>query len=260
MNKKFSLFFIILTFGILYILNVDRVVKIQLISFNKYIQSSYVNSVVFVGEIIDKYFSQIEHIEQLKDSNNQYQLYKLLYDKNQNRLKEFVTNNSIDKLKNKKYIKVKALSYYQFNDFSRVILDIKSIKKDKIYALATLDGYSAGTVLMKDNKPIAFLNQNYRCNYTVFIGDESSPGITSGVTSHGDLIIKYVPIWKNVTIGDEVITSSMDNLFPYGLKVGKVVRVKINENTKEVYVSAYAKTIETREFYLYKNDINVTIN
>ena len=36
--------------------------------------------------------------------------------------------------------KVKVLSYYKFNDYSRVIIDKKDLNTSKIYSLITLDG------------------------------------------------------------------------------------------------------------------------
>ena len=36
------------------------------------------------------------------------------------------------------------------------------------------------------------------------------------------LVAKYIPSWMNIYIGDEVITSGMDDIFPQGLKLGKI--------------------------------------
>jgi cell shape-determining protein MreC len=80
-------------------------------------------------------------------------------------------------------------------------------------------GISSAIALKQDNKTIALLNQNKKCNYTVFIGKKQVPGITSGVTKDNKMLIKFIPIWKHINIDDEVITSGMDKIFPYGIKV-----------------------------------------
>jgi rod shape-determining protein MreC len=258
MNKKFTLFLIIITFAILYIFNVERLVKIKLAALNDHMQSMYIDTIVTVSEASNKYFNQLSYIEQLKEDNNKYRIYKALYDTKVNEFNELNTSLQLKTKDNKNYEKIKVLSYYKFNDFSRVIIDKKDIQKNKIYALITYDGFSAGIVLHKNNKSVAYLNQNKRCNYTVFIGDEKTPGITSGMLANGSLVIKHVPIWKDVKIGDEVITSSMDSIFPYGVRVGKVQDINIKENTKEVFVKPYAQILGNRDFYLYKNDTNST--
>lgn len=259
MNNKFALFLIVIVFAISYIFNVDRLVKNKLTTLNESVQSLYINTIVSINESSNKYFNQLSYIEQLKESNNKYQKYQALYDTKVNEFKELNSSTQLDTGYNESYERIKILSYYKFNDFSRVIVDKQDIQKDKIYALITLDGFSAGIVLHKENKTVAYLNQNKRCNYTVFIGKENTPGITSGMLSDGSLVIKHVPIWKNAKIGDEVITSSMDSIFPYGVKVGKVSDIKIKENTKEIFVKPYGKIFRNRDFYLYKNDSNSSI-
>jgi len=253
MNKKFVLFLLTIIIGILYLFSVDRLITSKLVSLNNSIKSFYINSFVFVNESINKYFNQLDYIDELKKSNDENQLYKVLYEKQSNYIKE-INQNKIDKSENKEnYQEVKVISYHTFNDHTRVILDVDIENRSNINALITYDGYSAGIVLSKFDKTIAYLNQNKKSNYTVYIGEENAPGITSGTNYDGNIIIKYVPIWKNIKLDDEVITSSMDSIFPYGIKVGKVVEIINHENTNEVIVQPYAKTLGSREFYLYSS-------
>jgi len=254
MNKKISLFILILFIGIGYLFNIERDIHKKLVYFNNYIQTSYNNTINSISSAYSRYINQIDHIKELTLQNEEYQKYKILYEQNYNLLTNDKSNhfsNSSSITFNNNYTKVKALSYIKLNDFSKIVLDINLDKDSEIYALITPDGYSAGTVMHKNNKTIAFLNQNDRCNYTVYIGNNKSPGITSGMLDNGNLIINYVPIWKEVKVGDKVITSGMDNLFPFGINVGVVVSFKINENTQQVLIKPYAKTLELREFYIY---------
>jgi len=262
MNKKFTLFLILLLIGILYIFNVERIIQQKLSILNKSIQSTYINFFVSVNNSIDKYLNQLDYITQLKTSNETHLKYKTLYDIKSNELNEI--NKNINLIKgytpNLNLEKVKVLSYYKLNDSSRVIIDKKDLDRSKIYSLITFDGYSAGIVLNKNDISIAYLNQNKRCNYTVYIGKENAPGITSGMSHNGKILIKYVPIWKNISIGDEVITSSMDAIFPFGIKIGKVTDINIKDNIQEVLVLPYAQTLGNRDYYLYSHENIVKTN
>ncbi|MEA2017312.1 MAG: rod shape-determining protein MreC [Campylobacterota bacterium] len=254
MNKKFLLFLLVITIAILYLFSVEKLISKNLNTLNSSIKSNYINVLVLMNESVNKYFNQLDYIEQLKNENIRNLQYKLLYEKKSKELQEINKNIDIHIEPKLIYKKVRVLSYFKFNDHSKVILD-KKIKENKISALITYDGFSAGIVVNKNNKSIAYLNQHKRCNYTVFIGETNTPGITSGIQNDGNIIVKYVPIWKDVKIDDEVITSSMDSIFPYGVKVGKVIDIIIHENTKNVIVSPYADTLGNRDYYLYSKKI-----
>lgn len=258
MNKKFTLFLLILTIGIIYIFNIEKVFQQKLSQVNKSIQSTYINFFVSVNSSIDKYLNQLDYINQLKTSNESHLQYKVLYDTKTSELKELkenlktIASNQLDL----QLDKVKVLSYYKFNDYSRVIIDKQDLNSTKIYSLITFDGYSAGIVLNKNDVSIAYLNANERCNYTVFIGSNKVPGITSGIQQDGKILLKYVPIWQTVNIGDEVITSSMDSIFPFGIKVGKVTDISIKDNIQEILIEPYANTLGNRDYYIYDHSIN----
>ncbi|MGB5867516.1 MAG: rod shape-determining protein MreC [Arcobacteraceae bacterium] len=260
MNKKFTLFLIILTIGILYFFNVEKIIQNKLSTLNQSIQKSYINIFVSINDVIEKYVNQTNSISKLKSSNDEHLKYKLLYDVKVNELNELNNNLNIIKPLDLKLDKVKVLSYYKFNDYSRVIIDKKDLNSSKIYSLITFDGFSAGIVVNKSDSSVAYLNENSKCNYTVFIGKNNVPGITSGILDDGQLLIKYVPIWQNISIGDEVITSSMDSIFPFGIKVGKVTNIDIQDNIQEVLVTPYAHTLGTRYYYLYDNHNNIMSN
>ena len=255
MNKKFILFLLILVIGISYLFNIERVIQNKLSVLNKAIQSTYIGIFVSINNSIDKYITQLDYINQLRISNEENLKYKTLYNTAVNSLEELNKNINIIKPLDLQLEKVKVLSYYKFNDYTRVVIDKNDLDSTKIYALITFDGYSAGIVLNKQNTAIAYLNENNKCNYTVFIGENNVPGITSGIEDDGQLIIKYVPIWQNIAIGDEVITSNMDNIFPFGIKVGKVTSIDIQDNIQEVVVMPYAKNLGNRDYYLYSSDI-----
>jgi rod shape-determining protein MreC len=259
MNKKFLLFLMAIFIAILYFFNIEKLISNKINILNNTIKSTYINTFILINHSINKYLFQIDYINQLISANKKHLKYKTLYEKNLNDLIELNKKIEIDIKPEKDYKKVRVISYYKFNDHSQVVLDFKN-KIDTISALITYDGFSAGIALNKNNKSIAYLNQHKRCNYTVFIGEGNAPGITSGIKNDGNIIVKYVPIWKNVKLGDEVITSSMDSIFPYGIKVGKVDKIILHENTKDILVSPYADTLGNRDYYLYTKKIEDSIN
>jgi len=256
MNKKFTLFFIILVISIIYIFNIEKVIQYKLSILNNTIKSTYITIFSSINNTIDTYLNQLDYIDRLEETNSINQKYKLLYNSTKNELHELNSNIQLTQSNNTELDlkKVKVLSYYKFNDNSRVIINANDLNSSNIYSLITLDGYSAGIVLNKKGTSIAYLNENDRCNYTVFIGKENAPGITSGINNDGKLLIKYVPIWKKVSVGDEVITSNMDSIFPFGVKVGEVTDIKIKDNIQEILVLPYSQTLGKRDYYLYDNN------
>jgi rod shape-determining protein MreC len=258
MNKKFLLFLVAIGIATLYLIGFDKIVYKEFLSLKASVQSFYLNSFVYVGEVVSKYFNQLNQIEKLTEQNKQNETYRILYEQAQSELEKFEYIDKVQTIDKNNFEKVPVLSYLQFNDLSKVILDYdSSITEESIKALVTYEGYSAGIVLEQKNKPIALLNNNPKCNYTVFIGEQKNPGITSGMNQKGQLLIKYVPIWEDVNIDDEVITSSLDNIFPYGIKVGKVIDYEVKDNMQLVFVQPYANALSYEEFFIYKKEYNI---
>ena len=77
-------------------------------------------------------------------------------------------------------------------------------------------------------------------------------GVVSGqprtsATAGGDLVMKYVPMLSDVVVGDVVVTSGLDRIFPPGLLLGRVRFVKTGAGLfKEILVtpSAHFDTLE----------------
>ena len=80
-----------------------------------------------------------------------------------------------------------------------------------------------------------------------------APGIITSSKSEEELLIKYIPIWAEITNGDEVITSGMDNIFFEGLKVGTITEVTNLADMKIATVKPYVNVLKKKYFYTYKN-------
>ena len=57
----------------------------------------------------------------------------------------------------------------------------------------------------------------------------------------------------DISIGDEVISSGMDNIFFRGLKVGKVIKINKMPDMQEAIIQAYSQVREKKYFYTYEN-------
>lgn len=245
MNKKyiFSLFLSIVTLS--YIFNIDKLLSKQISILNDNIKISYTTIYLNIENSITKYFNQAQQIEDLRKINKKNEKIQLL--------QQILSNYSI----NKKLLlldKIDVLSYKNFNDFSNIILTNNHLLiSDTISALITKDGYSAGIAREQNNQYIGLLNHNPKCNYSVFIGKNNIPGITKGEKNQENITIEYIPIWKKINIGDEVVTSGMDNIFPANIQVGKVVKITKLSTTQEAKVKPYAKVYDKKYFYLYTN-------
>ena len=244
MYKKifFILFFIFVLWG--YIFKLDATVS-NLLFINTFkIKQTYNNFYEKILNYVNTYFNQQEHILLLEQKIKNNENYKLLYQENNKKLLE-LTDYNITKTTNL----VKVISYVSLSDFSKVIVDLNVSIKNRILPLITNNNYSAGIILEKNNQLISYLNTNKKSNYAVFIGNIKAPGITSGIDKNGKLIIKYIPKWQNVKVGDEIITSGMDKIFPLGIKVGKVISINELANTKTIKCKPYAKVLNKKYFY-----------
>lgn len=251
MNKKFFFIFIFILIFTAYFLGFGTFLSIQISKINNKFNHIYYESIIAIESIVEKYFFQLSKIENLTQTSKENQKYKTLYENLQFKYKELSQNNLTDLNSSLELETVKVLRYFNMNDNSVVVLDKEYKDENTINALITFDGYSAGIVKYKQEQSLGYFNSNFKCNYTVYIGKEKATGITNGYDEDGNLLIKYIPKWHNVTLDDEVVTSGMDNIFPVGILVGKVIKIQEDENTKSLLVKPYAKLHKNRYFYIY---------
>ncbi len=249
MNKK--ILFIIFAIAILlgYIFKLDVAITNKIVNTSLGIKKSYHNFYSNIVNTIDQYINQQTNIKTLQDKLSTYKQYKTLY------LVEHDELQSIQQaLFNKKIsldvVSANVISYLDLNDLSKVILDSNLSVKNKIYPLITSKSYSAGIAMYKNGHIVGYLNPNPRSNYAVFVGDKQAPAITSGSDEHGNIILKYIPKWFKINIGDEVITSGMDDIFPHGIKVGKITGITTLSSTQNAVIKPYSKVLNKNNFYI----------
>lgn len=251
--RKFLFAFLFILAGLSYLFKIDELLVNKFSFFND-IKVSYINKVINISTAIEKHFEQANTIEKLKTENSELKEYKILYATAQsqlNTLKEFLANVDIPENKAKIEL-VRVLSYINYNDFTKVWLD-KKIEDESIFGLIA-DNYSAGIVVNKNGRAVGLLNGNKDCSYAVFIGEGKAPGIITASDNQDELQIKFIPIWANISKGDEVITSGMDNIFFEGLKVGRVTEVTNLADMKVATVKSYVNVLKKKYFYTYKSN------
>jgi len=256
--RKFLFVFLFLVVGLSYLFEVDKLI-IRNLSFLNDIKLAYIEKVINISSNVSKYFDQVNTIEQLREENKELKQYKALYLRTQEKfdsLNEYLTSNeSISTKTNLQQTRV--LSYIGFNDFTKVWVDYEK-EDDSILGLITED-YAAGILLTENQRTVALLNGNKKASYAVFIGPNKVPGIVTSSDDGKDLSIKFIPFWSDIKVGDEVVTSGMDNIFYEGLKVGKITEITKEPQMKVARLKPYANVLKKKYFYVYKENKPIKI-
>jgi len=251
MNKKVFSFFLIIIALIVSALYYSDTVQRPLISTLNNFKIKYHNSLHFMGESIDKYFFQIQKIEILQNKLQKYENNHLVMRQLATEINDLYKENDSNLTLNPKVELVRTISYQEFGNFNRLWLSVHDYNSSKIYGL-TYQELVAGIVINKNNAPLALLNRDSQSSYTVSIGLQHAPGIAHGTNSE-NIIIKYIPSWFRIKVGDEVVTSGLDNIFFKGLKVGQVLSIKKSQGYQNAIVKPYYMAHNPSYFYMIKS-------
>jgi rod shape-determining protein MreC len=119
------------------------------------------------------------------------------------------------------------------------------------------DKVVAGIAEIRNNQLYAYLTSDRKCRFSVFIGSENAPGIATGSNTN-EMIIKFIPKWHQVNIGDKVTTSGLDNIFFANIPVGQVTKIEMQSAYKIAHIKTYNDTYHPKTFFLI-NNAQVTI-
>ena len=250
MNKKaLSYFFIIIALfvGAMYY---NNLIQSPILTALNSIKSSYLNTIEFFENKIDKHIFQAQEIQNLKQQLKQYENNHLVMQQLTKELNDVYKENNSSLATNPKIELVRAISYEKFGNLNRLWMDIPDYNSSKLYGL-TYKEFVAGIVINKNNKPLALLNSDIKSTYSVYVGKDQAPGIAHGNNGQ-NIIINFIPAWFNIQAGDEVITSGLDNIFFKGLKVGKIISVTKSQGYQNALVEQYYKANEPSYFYMIR--------
>ncbi len=244
MNKRYILLFSFLTvifFSISF-------VKTYTINFANFLKQNINNSVLSVDHTLYLYINQADKIKELKKENVILNKKISLYDSffaNCKDLKKFKF------IKDSHLIFTKTISYAALPDFSKIYVDYYNQKYPEGLVYNNL---AAGVLIKKiGHYSLGLLNSNSKTSYTVLIGKDKIPGIFYG----GGYIIKYIPKFKKINIGDLVITSGLDGIFYKGAKVGIIKSIKNKKLYQEAKINVFYNNLNPGFFYVVKKNIQI---
>ncbi len=242
-NRYFILVLIVVLLLIKY--NYNEILRDPVLNITYDIKKGYVDLIQSIKDSIDQHIEQKKSIERLQKEVKELKKSAILSSAFAGKLKSILEDKS--PIYSPKLDITRAISYIRLADYNRVWLDFKAPKKDKIYGLL-YQGYSAGIAINKDGKSLGLLQGDEKCIFSVYIGDNKIPGVIFG--DKDDMIIRYIPAWTNVKVGDEVYTSGLDGIFFEGIKVGKVTNVIKEESYISAAVKPYAKIAVPGYFHI----------
>lgn len=250
MNKEllsFLTIFIALIVGAIYY---SSPIQDPIISALNSVKSSYHSSVEYVQNKFHQHLFQSEHIEELEAKLKLYEKNHLVQNQLAHEIKDLFANKSTFHADPRVEL-TRSISYVKFGDMNKVWLEINDLNSSKIYGLVFKD-LVAGIVVFQSKKPMALLNKDIKSLYSVYVGKQNAPGIAHG-NNASTLIVKFIPTWFDIKVGDEVTTSGLDNIFFKGLKVGKVLSVNIAEGYQSAVIEPYYKSNDPDYFYVIKS-------
>ncbi len=198
------------------------------------------------------YIFQKENIEKLTKENKvlkKYLLDQTLYLQQVNNLYKKLP--SLEKLPYKSITLVDTISYVKLNSLDEVLLTRPkkgTLVENKVYGLIQ-NNTVGGTAVLKGKNLYGYLSSNARCKFSVFVGKNRTPGIIQGVDKES-MLVKYIPKWANIKVGDRVETSGLDGIFFANIPVGTVESVKVENSYKTAYVKSFADTLHPDFFFL----------
>ena len=250
MNKRVFSFFILLValfVSALYYTNfIQKPIIVALNNFKSY----YHLSVQYIETGFQKHFFQAKQIEELNFKLQKYENNHLVMRQLAMEINDLYEENNSSLKINPQVELVRTISYQKFGNFNRIWINMTDYNASKIYGL-TYKEYVAGIVIPKNGEPLGLLNLDIKSSYAVSVGAMHAPGIAHG-NNDKNIVIKFIPSWFNLKVGDEVVTSGLDNIFFKGLKVGQVLSIQKAQGYQNAIVSQYYKAEDPNYFHLIR--------
>lgn len=248
MTKKIVLVTSIVV-GIFFIFKLGFFSHTPFLSVANYIKITFSEIKTEINNFSQTYFHQAKIIKQLKSQNSHLQEENALLDTFASEVVNLSQFKNYSHKLEPKLKAVRAIAYASLPDFNKVWIDFNELNASKIYGLI-YNGVTAGIVVEQNaNQSLALLNGDNKCSYAVYVGTKEYPGIIFGKRSNL-MVVRYVPSWAEIEVGDEVYTSGLDNIFFEGLKVGTVTSVRNSNIYKEVEVKPFYDSLKPDFFYV----------
>ncbi len=244
---SFFSIFIALFLGALYYTDI---IQAPFISALNSIKSNYHTSVEFIQKQAVRHFFQAARIAELEEKIERYENNHLVMQQLASEINDLFVQNGSNFKTNPEVELVRTISYQKFGDQNRVWLEVDDYNSSRVYGL-TYKELVAGIVISQSGRPLGLLNRDIKSSYAVYVGESKAPGIAHGNSSE-NLIVNFIPAWFMIEVGDEVITSGLDEIFFKGLKVGSVVSVTKSQGYQSAVIEPYYKPNNPNYFYMIK--------
>ncbi|MFV0482227.1 MAG: rod shape-determining protein MreC, partial [Campylobacteraceae bacterium] len=226
-----------------------------IVGFSNSVVATYDDATSSVSNFINEHFDQRDEIRLLREENKKLNETAELSLAFASRLNAYLKEENLQEY-NPKMKLVRALSYANFEDYNKVWLEFSGFDKDKIYGL-TYQGYTIGIVVESLGKPLAILQEDPKSIFSVYVGAQKMKGVAFGLKDK--IEIRYIPLWSKPSVGDEVYTSGLDDIFFEGLKVGNVSNVYEVDGYYTALVEPYAKVDVPSFFHVITKDDNKSL-
>ncbi|MCX6074438.1 MAG: rod shape-determining protein MreC [Campylobacterales bacterium] len=237
MNKQRLILALFLILGVSGALYFSPLLQSPFLHLSKTIKLIYLGQTEGIQNSFTKHFNQAATITQLEEKNRYYERELLtlhqVSDEYHNLLRE--ANSSITTVPSVEL--TRTISYVRMGDPHKLWIEMDHFNPTHVYGLL-YRGYVAGIVVSNNRSPMALLNGDIKSSYAVSIGNSQAPGIARG-NNERRLVIEFIPTWIPIFVGDEVVTSGLDQIFLSGLKVGKVVSISRASGYQSASVEPY---------------------
>jgi rod shape-determining protein MreC len=201
-----------------------------------------------VSNTIDEHFHQQQTISAMRKEMELYRQSHLVSHQMATEFNALLAENNATFHYDPRVQLVRAIAYANFGDMNKLWLRMDDFNASRLYGLIYSEK-AAGIVTERDGRPLALLNGDYQCTYAVFIGENKAPGIVRGQNSD-TMLVQYIPTWIGIAVGDEVVTSGLDNLFFPGIKVGKVRSIAITGGYQSAVIEPYYRGNDPDYFHV----------
>ncbi|BCD59843.1 MULTISPECIES: rod shape-determining protein MreC [unclassified Nitratiruptor] len=248
MNRKLFLFLFTALLAVLLFFT-NTLFKDIVLGFTFGVKKEYLQLKRSFDQFLEEHLNQQQTIQKLRAQNRELFKYKVLYSDLEDRYRALLQDCKIFEKTSLKVESVEALSYVKLGDFTTLWIDADIPKEGIVGALK--GAYVAGIAIGEDKRSKLLLLGNKKCSFGVQVGAKAY-GIAIGNGDNRFTIVKYIPNYEHIHVGDEVVTNGLDGIFVYGIKVGRVVEIKHEGSYKIAKVRNYADLSHPRFFWLMK--------
>ncbi|BAF69658.1 rod shape-determining protein MreC [Nitratiruptor sp. SB155-2] len=248
MNRKL-LFFLFAVFLAALLFLTNQIFKDFVLDFTFGIKKEYLQLKKNFNQFLEDHFNQQQTIQKLRNQNRELFQYKILYSDIKERYNALLQDCHIIEKTSLHLQPVQALSYVTLGDFTTLWIDAGIPNGTIVGALK--GAYVAGIAMGEGKRSKLLLLGNKKCSFGVQVGTKAY-GIAVGNGDNRFTVVKYIPNYEHIHIGDEVVTNGLDGLFIYGIKVGRVVEIKHEGSYKIAKVRNYADLSHPWFFWLMK--------